>query len=406
MDKFNDFHQMNLVLIYFSLQLTSGTEKIMLKTSLFLFLLPLLTFGAVAPEIDYALMSRYGFYSAAIKGTADAGVALPGDVVYGIRNPALFFSSITDRTTEIACGYGRDPLFDGHIADFAAAYTNGRGALGGAYRYLSAHIPMRQHETTLNLSGILFENTDVKGRVDFGVNFRYEWMNLSGTGHRTMPVERYEVDRWGTTIYKTTIDSIQVQYSREPTARRFIMDIGFYQPDFLDNLDFGLSILNIMGYRWEERKPHIITSDLSQYDSVTVTGDTIRVIYKTYSFVYENAKGGLPGRYKTPVIGIVYRMEASSAFRMYFPADIEIPGLFDKKTKNRFVFRCGICSEINHMFLLRLGYAREPETISEENFGFKNRNRFSAGCGVLFTNIKFDFYISEDAFGLSGNYRF
>ena len=118
-------------------------------------------------DIDYMFMSQRSFSSAAMKSLGDAGVALPGDISSGMQNPALLYSSISNTIGAVAVGYGRDSLFNRHIVPFAAGYASGNGALGVFYRYQSGDVPLRQNEIALNLSGLLFEKVDVKGRVAY-----------------------------------------------------------------------------------------------------------------------------------------------------------------------------------------------------------------------------------------------
>ena len=358
---------------------------------------------ASGSDIDYTFMSQRSFSSAAMKGLGDAGVALPGDISSGMWNPALLYSSISGTTGAVAVGYGRDSLFNRHIMPFTAGYVNGNGALGGFYRYQSGDVPLRQNEIALNLSGVMFEKADMKGRVDFGINFRYEWMGLASSGYRRLPVERYIVDSTGNTAYQSTIDSIDMPYRRESGARRFIVDIGFYQPDFLDRLDFGLVLRNLAGYAWEKGRPRRVAADSSAADSVAVAGDTV---IRRYSYVNEDAKGWLSKRYRSLLIGIVYRIEAGAALQFSFPVDLELLGLFDRKVENKFVFRGGIAAQIKSMFFFRLGYARQPKTFLEGITPFRNTNFFTGGAGVFISPVSFDFYLSQQSFGITAGYRF
>ncbi len=362
---------------------------------------------AVASDLDYLFMSQRSFTTAHLKGLGDAGVALPGDIAAGFHNPALLYSSIKNGTGAVALGYGRDSLFSRHIMPFAIGYGNGKGALGGLYRYQAGEDGISQHEIALNLSSQLFEAVDVQGSVDFGINFRYEWIGLKQHDTRSLSIERYFIDSTGNPVYQSTIGDTSVSYQGKNSARRFIVDIGFFQSAFMENLDFGLVMRNVAGYEWKRERPILTWNDSKIEDSI-YGSDTITRVERTYAYADEErlVKRWLAGRYRTLLLGIVYHVKPTDAFNISFPVDLELLGLFNRRVKNTFVFRGGIAAQIKSLLTLRFGYARQPGTVLEGITTFKNANFFTGGAGVTISSVTFDFYLSQNAFGMTAGYRF
>jgi hypothetical protein len=356
-------------------------------------------------DIDLVFRPQQNFTSARLKALGDAGVAYSGDISMGQNNPALLFSSCKDQENGmIVVGYGRDSLFNRHIMPLSFAHTNAEGAIGGFYRFQSGDCGLVQHEFTANFSGQLFDKADVQGAVDFGINVRYEIMKDKRHESRPLTVERYTVDRNGTSTYRSTIDTVSGEYNGNAGIRRCIADIGFYQPDIMDRLDFGLVIRNLIGYQWKKQNPYVVAADSVVGDTI-VTGDTLTVINRNHSFRYETKKGKawLPGRYRTLTIGVLYR-SVNGPIQLLFPVDIEIMGLFDGKIKNSFVFRGGVAAQVNDAFTIRLGYARKPKTIIEGVNLIKNVNVFTGGAGLIVAQVAFDCYFSQDAFGVTAGF--
>ncbi len=365
-------------------------------------------FGTAAAQTpDYAFMAQRSFTGSLLKSVGDAGCALAGDISMGLHNPALFYSSIKNGSGAVAAGYGRDSLFNRHIIPVAFGYASGKGAMGGYYRYLSGD-NAHQNELTVNFSGVLFENTDVQGTVDMGVNFRVEKMQYEIDDRVTFPIDRYMVDTSGDEVLLRTVDSTEELRSGHAEVKRFIVDVGFFQPNFIDHLDFGLVLRNLLGYTWHRETPRReVAGDSTITDSVS-RDDTLSRFDRYYRYVNKEryVKSWLPGRYRSLLLGVVYRMEPSSSINLLFPVDIEFLGLFDKKLKNTFVFRGGVSLLINRTIALRLGYAREPKTVLEGLTSFKNAHVFTGGAGIVVSSVSLDFYLSQQMFGFTAGYRF
>ncbi|MBN1306944.1 MAG: hypothetical protein JXA18_03440 [Chitinispirillaceae bacterium] len=362
---------------------------------------------AVAAGLDYTFMTQRSFSSAQLSGLGDAGIALPGDIGTGMRNPALLYAFLKNSRGAVSAGYGRDSLFNRHIIPCALGYASGNGALGGYYRYQSGEGPLSQHEAAFNLSGVLFGNRDVQGEVDFGVSVRYGWMSATSSNEVFLRRKLFLIDSAGKEVYQSTIDSSDTTYRRKTAAKRFIADIGFYQPNFIEHLDFALVLSNILGYSWEKERPIPAATGTTEGDSVIGT-ETVMTVERSYSLIDEesSSRGWLSGRYRTLIFGIVYRVEPAATLQLSFPVDLELLGLFDRKVENRFVFRGGIAAMINTLFIVRLGYARQPKTILEGITSFKNVNVFTGGAGVFISGVSFDVTLSQQSFGMTAGYRF
>jgi hypothetical protein len=358
-------------------------------------------------DIDFFMMAQRSFSSAAIKGLGDAGIAVAGDVSAGQLNPALIYSSIKPGVGAVALGYGRDSLWGRHLVPFAIGYASEKGALGAMYRYQKSDGGVSHNGITLNLSGQMFENTDAQGSVDFGVNVRYEWTTVGRPWTEVFPVNRYFVDSTGKQEYRATVDSTHHSVYQDERTRRLIVDIGFYQPNFVDHFDFGLVVRNLAGYEWKKARPALQTADSAITDTV-IGSDTIARFDRKNDYLDAVAdnRGWIAANYRVFVIGAAYRAEVNEAFSLCFPVDLELFGLFNKKMKNSFVFRGGASALIRRMFIVRLGYARQPKTILEGITSFKNANVFTGGAGVFVNPVSFDFYLSQQSFGFTAGYRF
>ncbi|MBN1760237.1 MAG: hypothetical protein JW863_18055 [Chitinispirillaceae bacterium] len=359
-----------------------------------------------AQSPDYTFMTQRSFTSSLLKSLGDAGTALAGDISMGLYNPSLFYSSLKNGRGAVAAGYGRDSLFNRHIMPVAFGYTSGKGAMGGYYRFLGGD-KVHQNEMTVNFSGVLFENADVQGAVDMGINFRFEKMVLDIDDIREMPVERYRIDTAGNVHRIGTVDSTPEERSGRAEVKRFALDMGFFQPNFLEHLDFGLVLRNLLGYTWHRESPRMISSDSTIADSVSGT-DTVARFDRHYRFIDEEGytRSWFPGRYRSLLLGVVYRLEPSASISLFFPVDMELMGLFDRKVKTAFVFRGGASVLINRMVALRVGYAREPKTILEGLTSFKNAHVFTGGAGIFVSSVSLDFFLSQKSFGFTAGYRF
>lgn len=367
-----------------------------------------LSTAVYAEEVDWIFMTQRSFTSARLKSLGDAGAALSGDISAGLHNPALVYSSLQELRGVVSVGYGRDSLFSRHIlpVSFGIMTTQG-GGVGGFYRYQSGNGGVRQHEVVLNLSGLLFDKADVQGEVDFGLNIRYEWMDFSGRISDVLQIHRHIIDSSGKSLEETSLGGVDTTYRGNTGDRRLIADIGFYQPRFMEHLDFGLVMRNVLGYHWKKERPFRTSKDSSVADTV-IKSDTLESFIRSdfYDDRERKTRGWLPGRYRTLLLGVAYHADISKSFRLLFPFDIELLGLFDKGIDTKFTFRGGVSGCIKEFFIIRLGYARQPKTILERISSFKNVHFFTGGAGIYIAPVSVDCYFTFGAFGITAAYRF
>lgn len=370
--------------------------------NLFLFILTLTT--AIAADSDRITLVQNRFYGASIKSLADAGIAFPSEVFSGLLNPALTFShhqTIPQSHGTMAVGYGRDSIFSRHMLPVGFSYSNDEGSLGLFYRFMKGKNEILQQEMTLNIASQVFAKSDDQGAVDFGVNLRFEkmvWENLPSR------VEYFQADDSGSFTNVFSSDTHQLLNDYSIRDKRALLDIGFYQPHILENIDFGFVIRNLVGYVWTYGNP-----DTVFYDTLTDSHGTDSVLIKTYSYTDKKRayRGWTKGIDRSLTIGLVYHAAMSdNRIQLNFPVDLEIRGLFNRHIKNRYTFRGGVEADIARHVMLRFGYARAPGRLRSSWEEIRNINVFTGGAGLKFSSLSFDFYVSEHTFGISGSFNY
>ncbi len=349
-----------------------------------------------AKELDLIFTPQRSFFCAAQKGLGDAGIALPSGLSAGILNPALvnvYRKEVRETHGSICAGFGRDSLYNMLMLPFAISYSADDGSAALFYRHLSGDSKLSHNEFTFNLSGLVSPGGQDQGAVDFGVNIHLQSIKFNNRELDPLfSVTRY-LDtlhrRNNDTITNTTTDKILGELKQT----NLILDIGFFQAQVLQNVDFGLTLRNVTGFSWRTAKPFVQRSSDTLNDSIIV--DSLQYIYK------EQKKGQwLHRKYRTLSTGITWHADIKpESFTLILPLDLEILGLFDKKIKNTFVFHGGIEALIINRFSLRFGYSRSPGILMKGFSQIKNLNFFTGGGGVHIDPIVFDFYISHNVFG-------
>jgi len=373
----------------------------LIKTLIFIFIIS----ATIKAEVDRIFLVQDRFYSSALKSMANAGIALPTDFFIGQINPALTFShhhSIVPLSQgTVALGYGRDSIFNALILPAAFSYSNQEGTLSLFYRFMKGEKDILQHEMTINFAGQIFSNSDDQGAVDFGMNLRFEKM----VWKKRSPWEQHflaaDSGKW---ILESEYKSSLPDQDYSIRDKRALLDIGFFQPHILENIDFGLVIRNLLGYVWSYGN-----QDTVYYDTLADSQGCDSVLIKTSGFT-NNKKathGWTKGINRTMIAGIVYHESISNdKIFLNFPLDLEIRGLFNKSIKNRYIFRSGLEAEIARHVILRFGYARAPGRLKSSWEEIKNINVFTGGAGLRISSLSFDFYISDNTFGLSGSFSY
>jgi len=340
-------------------------------------------------ELDPLLIADHSMYSASVKALGDAGIAYPNDILCGLQNPALiysFFEQGKASNASIAAGYGRDSLFDNSIIPAGVAFKNKSGAMGFFYRGLFAEQSKMQNEAILNFSGMLSGssvdgkgNTEM-GQVDFGVNIRYEWF-----------------------VWKKRplggIDLLELIDNGVLRQKRLLLDIGLYQSNVSNNLDFAMTMQNLLGYIWTEENPVVRDSTVVTY---LTSGDSVISHVPYYYRADVTSKGWIKNEYKALTFGIVYHINPGSvSWVVDLPIDFEMLGLFNKKVKNQYIFKGGIAATIQNHFSFRLGYSRTPGPIRSGWKEIKGMNVFTGGAGISIDPVTLDLYLSDEVFGTS-----
>ncbi len=349
-----------------------------------------------AKEVDLIFTPQRSFYSAAQKAMGDAGIAMSSGITAGLLNPSLvniYRKDMKETHGSVTAGFGRDSLYNKLMLPLGVSYSADDGTAGLFYRYLLSDDELSHHEFTFNLSGLLFPASEDQGAVDFGLNIRIETMKWKNRELEPLYVVTRYIDtasnKKGDTIALSAPDMLKGELSQT----NCILDLGFFQPEILPGVDFGLTLRNLAGFTWRKERPFIYTSRDTMNDSIAI--DSL-----LYSNQKQKEKQWIHKKYKTLSAGIVYHAAIKpNSFTLSIPLDLEIFGLFDKKMKNRFVFKGGIEAVVAGHFALRLGYSRSPGIIIKDFTNIKNLNFFTGGGGVRIDPMTFDFYVSHNVFG-------
>ncbi len=361
-----------------------------------------------AKDYDRIFLPQRSFCSSAMKGLGDAGIAFPLDISGGMINPALAYSyrkSVQDVHGSVFSSYGRDSTFDNHIMPLGASYSTSEGAMAFYYRLLKDKGEMRQNEFVFNISGQLSGNSETQGAVDLGVNLRLENFKWGDRPLGSLPQRvlfRDSTGEWsGDSVNRWSEDSERGSVME----RRLLLDIGFFQENVWPNIDFGLTMRNLLGYVWSAENPDTAFSErIVSPESADEDTALVRTYY--YKSGVDKSRGWTSGKYRGLAAGIVYHLPLGQNFKLSFPIDFEFIGLFDKKIKNRAIFRGGIQGKISQNFYLRVGYSRAPEFLLTGINGFKNINVFTGGGGIAIAPVKLDFYVSNLSFGTTLNFDY
>lgn len=364
---------------------------------LLIIFLSIISASLASTEAERILLTQNRFYSASVKALADAGVALPSDISSGLINPALTFSNhnlLPQSQGTILAGYGQDSTFNRVILPVGVTYSTSEGTLGLFYRFIKTNSSLKQHEMILNMAGQLFSKSDMQGAVDFGLNLRFEKMEWNQVPSESV---LFYADDSGHYTKESKSEKTSLNQSGYIRDKRLILDIGFFQPQIFEHLDFGLTLKNLIGYVWSYGNSQIVRQD-TLHDS---SGQNIAV-EKTTSFTgaRKSSKSWLKNSSRIYSAGIVYHVPIGDGKLMLnIPIDLEILGLFDKDTKNRYTFRSGLEAEFGRYIKLRFGYSRAPGELQSVWKEIRNINIFTGGAELKISSLSINFFITENSFG-------
>ena len=353
---------------------------------------------------DQIFSPRLRFIDARVSGMSGAGCALLGGIAASSRNPALphaYHRYAEVPTASITLGYGRDSLFSGHILPAGVSFNMGEGGSAGVlYRYLRGEGRQKIQQANLNYSGRLFAQSMDQGAVDFGINLRYERVNWLNEFH-PLEMVRSTCD----TVRCRPFDTVAVLGRRNGKVdeHHLMFDLGFFQRDVADHVDFGLTLHNLLGHRWQTFRPGVQRRALKPdaVDSVSVlVRDTLYFVPK------KKRKTWLGPQYKVLTVGIVFRSKTiGRKVDLLVPGDLGFVGLFDSDRKTRFTLRTGVEARFMEHYALRLGYGNAPaylaaRDLDNEDAGI-NAHIFTGGAGVSLYPFTADVFIGIYSWGLS-----
>ncbi len=365
----------------------------------------------VSTDPDVYLSAQLSFSDARSAAMAGAGCALLGPMSAATLNPALPNAFLVNNQITrgvISLGYARDSLFGEHVVPEGICYNLGSaGTIGISYRYLRQSATHYQHEGTLNLSGRLFEKSLSQGAVDYGISIRYE---------RTRWI-RTDLDSAFSLRTDTTAPIARI-FSGLPAEgtvfdQRFIVDLGFFQKNVADRLDFGLSVHNLLAYAWKEHSPTLLTQHIPLSYAINDTTHRVDSSQVTsyldsnyYSWQSEKTQGWLPASYRRITVGIAYTTPIlEDKVTLIIPADLAFIGLFDRGTPTRMTLRAGVEARFLGYYALRFGYASAPMVVSLGELISKgskiNENLIIGGGGFSVSPFAADLYISKNNWGLT-----
>ncbi len=365
------------------------------------------------PVVDLFLASQYEHTSARFSGTGFAGVATLNDVSSVLLNPAIIhaYQFYTQSRISTTVSYGRGGVFSDHIASTGLGVLIApQASCAAMYRYLQADEQRAHHEAIGALSGRLFDKSVNQGAVDYGLSVRYEktdWELREGDFDTAFI---YEI-RTGPEAATESIDTAGIASKGGFEEQRILLDVGFYQRNIGDNLDFGITFHNLLGYRWRRVSPHISFRDSVAESYTDSTGDTTgsRIIHAEF---YENEpeknNSWLDSYYRRLTVGIAFRKYLlESKVRVHLPMDLEIVGLFDRSRGAHFAFRTGLELWIQDTYAFRFGFNRAPNLLAVRppaSFHtpgeLHNENIFTGGAGLRIDRLSFDLYIRGIEWGI------
>ncbi|MDG5814927.1 hypothetical protein QA601_07560 [Chitinispirillales bacterium ANBcel5] len=334
-------------------------------------LILLIAVVAKGSDVDMFLTPQLSANSVVSTSLGGAGSALSMGIMQGTINPALVFSyrSHVPERGALAVGYGYDSLYNDLLLPGGVSYANHEGALGFFYsiqRGTSGNL----YEFTGNISGRLSEQVDSQGPVDYGLNIHYQNMSFS-----------HELK-----------DSASANIIKDMRERRLLFDLGFFQTNVMDNLDFSFVLKNLVGYRWSRTKEAYADEELA---------DTLQDLNKS-----ERNRGWTASRYRTMVVGIAYHFSLGQGVEISIPMDIEVFGLFDRKIKRTTVFRSGVQARVLSNYYLRFGFSRAPDSVPEVFSALRKGNLFFGGAGMIVNQLQLDFYRGSENWGLTASLDF
>lgn len=334
---------------------------------------------------------------ARLAAMAGSGSALRSGAMSVFVNPALCHAYAKMRRVRgLLAGITyaqQEPVYDGHVVTLGGGYATGdKGTIINLYRYVQGKPDVQtDYQVVASYGGQMFQKAEKQGAVDYGVNIRYEQSNWDSYDLPELYTRRIVGG-------DTTFSDTSWVASNNRLEKRLAMDVGFFQADVITNLDFGLVLHNILGYRWGEERPQVVAE--RYLDTDTLPPDTVLVDRLYYDNQYVNTDGWIESWYRRLTVGVAFSSFVfENRIELRVPADLELIGLFEGDRDTHLMFRCGIEADILTKVQLRFGYARQPRRV-ERGVDPVNQHYFSGGLGVSVKWLNADLFIGKNEWGL------
>jgi hypothetical protein len=337
--------------------------------------------------------------SARSGGLINGGTALLEGVTSLLANPAILnrYCTLKESKAGFAYSYGRGSVFSDHIMTAAAAYSvSPQLTLGGLYRFLRQDEERYQNDFVLSASGRLFDRSIDRGPVDIGINARLEDTNWEMRDLARPATRTFRKD----SVWTPTDTSFgRLPRNRMWEERRLSFDVGLYQHQFTDKLDFGLTFHDLIGYRWRQHMP--VYGSVSREEIDSIAGDTTRIDSSFYTI--DDGRDWIHSYHKRVSIGMLYHVRVvDGAALVQIPAQFDLLGVFDRGSDTHFTFRTGLEVWLRDSYCLRFGYARAPRIYPHDaaTKEYDNDHIFGGGGSVLLDRFGIDLYVYGDEWGL------
>jgi hypothetical protein len=359
--------------------------------------------------IDPALTAKNAFVNARTAAMAGAGCALLDGAAAADVNPALPNAYAKYRgglRLTAAAGYGRDSLFRFSLPGALVVCLGEYGSVGAFARWLKHDDTHYQYEGAATWSGRLFEKSMTQGAVDLGVNVRYERTWWEDSLHTV----RYLRPHWDadTHVVYDTLAAPPPQPLGRWREDRLLLDVGFYQKEIAEHVDFALVCHNLLGYRWNLNLPGLayVPAEADSLDAAHILKrDTLLFKDRTES------NNWLSGAYRRVTVGIAFSAPIGhDQAVLAVPADVDFMGLFESGVKMRLAVRIGAELKFMEYFYIRGGYAYAPTVMSIADMydgGRRpHRHLLRAGAGFRMKNVMVDFYMARNEWGATAGTAF
>lgn len=356
------------------------------------------------PDPDRILTPEQSFSSAAGKGLAGADAAFAWNAASALRNPALLYScrnSDAPRSRSFYAGCGRDSLFNRLVLPFGASWSRRKNAVAVHGRILSSSFGLQNYEAAATLCRRVLAKAHPQGPLDIGLNARYSYADWSGRVVDTLSAVR---SWFGSGGQRVRPDSVMVLDPRRMIREhRVFLDIGAFKPEIGEHVDCGLSVTNLLGYRWTAENADTVRS----MDSSKTAVDTVTAV-KRYGGRWRDTAAALALRYAVVNFSCNFKI-ANSGPSMFlsFPFQVEGFGLFDNSMKKVWTLRIAAQAHFRKNFFLRLGYAYAPGLISGDPaaaaLAISKVNNLTLGASILLPRLPccVDCYMTNNEWGMT-----